>query len=49
MAWYQLTYPNVYATLMVHDYLLPELRSVTSVDQFRSQLKTYLFKLAYDV
>ena len=29
--------------------LPPELRSVTSVDQFRSQLKTYLFKLAYDV
>ena len=29
--------------------LLPELRGVTSVDQFRSQLKTYLFKLAYDV
>ena len=29
--------------------LPPELRSVTSVDQFRTQLKTYLFKLAYDV
>ena len=29
--------------------LPPELRSVTSVDQFRSQLKTYVFKLAYDV
>ena len=29
--------------------LPPELRSVTSVDQFRSQLKTYLFKLGYDV
>ena len=29
--------------------LLPELRGVTSVDQFRTQLKTYLFKLAYDV
>ena len=29
--------------------LPPELRSVTSVDQFRMQLKTYLFKLAYDV
>ena len=26
-----------------------ELRGVTSVDQFRTQLKTYLFKLAYDV
>ena len=26
-----------------------ELRSVTSVDQFKTQLKTYLFKLAYDV
>ena len=26
-----------------------ELRSVTSVDQFKAQLKTYLFKLAYDV
>ena len=78
----QLTYPNFYATLKVHDYfvlvprissragtrlktygdrafsvaaprlwnqLLPELRGVTSVDQFRTQLKTYLFKLAYDV
>ena len=83
MAWHQLTYPNFYATLMVHDYfvLVPriflavpmtrlktygdrafsaaaprlwnqlrlELRGVTSVDQFRTQLKTYLFKLAYDV
>ena len=29
--------------------LPPELRSVTAVDQFRTQLKTYLFKLAYDV
>ena len=29
--------------------LPPELRSVTSVDQFRSQLKTYLFKLVNDV
>ena len=29
--------------------LLPELRRVTAVDQFRTQLKTYLFKLAYDV
>ena len=29
--------------------LPPELRGVTSVDQFRSQLKTYVFKLAYDV
>ena len=29
--------------------LPPELRGVTSVDQFRTQLKTYLFKLAYDV
>ena len=82
MAWHQLTYPNSYATLMVHDYFVPssqnflavprtrlktygdrafsaaaprlwnqlppELKSVTSVDQFRSQLKTY-FKLAYDV
>ena len=27
----------------------PELRGVTSVNQFRTQLKTYLFKLAYDV
>ena len=26
-----------------------ELRSVTSVDQFKTQLKTYLFQLAYDV
>ena len=31
------------------DQLPPELRSVTSVDQFRSQSKTYLFKLDYDV
>ena len=29
--------------------LPPELRGVTSVDQFRTQLKTYLFKLAYVV
>ena len=29
--------------------LPPELRVVTSVDQFRKHLKTYLFKLAYDV
>ena len=29
--------------------LPPELRGVTSVDQFRRHLKTYLFKLAYDV
>ena len=29
--------------------LPPELRGVTSVDQFRKHLKTYLFKLAYDV
>ena len=29
--------------------LPPEHRGVTSVDQFRTQLKTYLFKLAYDV
>ena len=29
--------------------LPPELRSVTSVDQFKAHLKTYLFKLAYDV
>ena len=29
--------------------LPPELRGVTSVHQFRTQLKTYLFKLAYDV
>ena len=29
--------------------LPPELRGVTAVDQFRSQLKTYLIKLAYDV
>ena len=29
--------------------LPPELRSVTSVDQFRTHLKTHLFKLAYDV
>ena len=29
--------------------LPPELRGVTSVDQFRTQLKTYLFKLAYNV
>ena len=33
----------------IWNQLSPELRSVTSVDQFRSQLKTYLFKLAYDV
>ena len=26
-----------------------ELRGVTFVDQFRKHLKTYLFKLAYDV
>ena len=83
MAWHQLTYPNFYATLMVHDYFVlvpqnflavprtrlkaygdtafsaaaprlwnqlpPELRGVTAVDQFRSQLKTCLIKLAYDV
>ena len=29
--------------------LPPELRGVTSVDQFKAHLKTYLFKLAYDV
>ena len=29
--------------------LPPELRGVTSADQFRTQLKRYLFKLAYDV
>ena len=29
--------------------LPPELRGVTSVYQFRKHLKTYLFKLAYDV
>ena len=29
--------------------LPPELRGVTSVDQFRTHLKTYLFKLASDV
>ena len=29
--------------------LPPELRGVISVDQFRTHLKTYLFKLAYDV
>ena len=29
--------------------LPPEVRGVTSVDQFRKHLKTYLFKLAYDV
>ena len=29
--------------------LPPEFRGVTSVDQFRTQLKTNLFKLAYDV
>ena len=29
--------------------LPPELRGVTSVDQFRTHLKTYLFKLAYDI
>ena len=29
--------------------LPPELRGATSVDQFRKHLKTYLFKLAYDV
>ena len=29
--------------------LPPELRGVTSVDQFRTQLKTHLFKLAFDV
>ena len=27
----------------------PKLRGVTSLDQFRTQLKTYLFKLAYNV
>ena len=26
----------------------PELRSITSVDQFKMQLKTYLFKMAYN-
>ena len=26
----------------------PELRSVTFVDQFKMQLKTYLLKFAYD-
>ena len=29
--------------------LPPELRGVTSVDQFKAHLKTYLFKLAYNV
>ena len=29
--------------------LPPELSGVTSVDQFRTHSKTYLFKLAYDV
>ena len=29
--------------------LPPELRGVTSVDQFKTRLKTHLFKLAYDV
>ena len=29
--------------------LPPELRGVTSADQFRAQLKSYLFKLAYGV
>ena len=29
--------------------LPPELRSVTSVNHLRTHLKTYLFKLAYDV
>ena len=29
--------------------LPPELRGVTSVDQFKAHLKTYLFKLAYEV
>ena len=29
--------------------LPPELRGATFVDQFRTQLKTYLFKSAYDV
>ena len=29
--------------------LPPELRGVTSVDQFKAQLKTNLFKLAYNV
>ena len=82
MAWLQLTYPNFYATLKVHDcfvlvprissragtrlktygdrafsvaaprlwnQLPPELRGVASADQFRTQLKTYSFELAYDV
>ena len=29
--------------------LPPEIRGVTHVDQLRKHLKTYLFKLAYDV
>ena len=33
----------------VWNQLPPELRGGTSVDQFRRYLKTYLFKLAYDV
>ena len=33
----------------VWNQLPPELRGGASVDQFRRYLKTYLFKLAYDV
>ena len=37
------------AAARLWNQLPPELRGGTSVDQFRTQLKTYLFKLAYDV
>ena len=37
------------AAARLWNQLPPELRSAISVDQFRTQLKTYLFKLAYDV
>ena len=32
----------------IWNQLLLEVRSVTSTDQFKTQLKTYLFTLAYD-
>ena len=37
------------ATPRLWNQLPPELKGVTSVDKFRTQLKTYLFKLAYAV
>ena len=39
MAWHQLTYPNFYATLMVHDYFVLVARIFLAVP--RTRLKTY--------